>query len=246
MRIAVAGGTGLVGRFTAQSLRDAGHEVVIMARSTGVDLTTGGGLAEALDGVDAAVDVTNVVTMKREAAVGFFETATRNLIAAAAKAGTPHVLALSIVGLERVPIPYYAGKLAQERALTGSDVPYSILRATQFHEFGGQVLGRVRGPVALVPAMRTQPVAAREVGQVLAELAAAPPSGTTELAGPRVENLADMARRTLRARGSRRAVLQVRLPGAGGKAMANGGNLPTGDYRKGTETFDDWVSRAAG
>jgi uncharacterized protein YbjT (DUF2867 family) len=246
MRIAVVGGTGVVGRHTVEAARAAGHEVVVAARSTGVDLTTGVGLVEALHGADAVIDTSNVATNSKKKSVAFFEAATRHLIDAAAKTGTAQVVALSIVGIDRVPFGYFAGKLRQEQLLAASDVPYSILRATQFHEFPGQVLDRVPGPVTVVPKMRTQPVAAAEVAHLLTALAAGTPTPMTQLAGPSEEFLPDLVRRLLRAHGTLKPVWAIRLPGAGGKAMAAGGALPTGNYRRGTQTFDEWLARTTG
>lgn len=245
MRIAVAGGTGVVGRCTVQAVRAAGHEAVVLARSTGADLLTGAGLEQALAGADAVVDVSNVATTRRSAAVTFFETATRHLLAAAERAGIRHLVVLSIVGVDRVDYGYYAGKLCQEELVLAGPVPGSVLRATQFHEFAGQLLGRTRGPLALVPRMQVQPVAAREVGAALAALAAAGPVGmAAELAGPQVHELPDLARRLLRAEGERRVVLPVRVPGAAGRAMAAGGLLPTGDGPRGVLTFDQWLAES--
>jgi uncharacterized protein YbjT (DUF2867 family) len=241
MRIAVAGGTGVVGRHTVEAVRAAGHEAVVLARSTGVDLTTGTGLVEALTGADTVIDAANVVTNSRRKSVAYFDVATRNLIAAATRTGTRHIVALSIIGIDRVPLAYYAGKQRQEQLLAQAGVPYSILRASQFHEFAGQVLDRVPGPIALVPKMRTQPVAAAEVGQLLATLATGAPTPMTQLAGPQEEQLPALARRLLHARGSHRPIWSPTLPAKGGKEMATGGNLPTGDYRRGTQTFDEWL-----
>ncbi len=216
-----------------------------MARSTGVDLTTGAGLVEALAGSDAVIDTSNVVTSNSKKSVAFFDAAARNLVDAAVKASTAHIVALSIVGIDRVPFGYYDGKLRQEQVLAESGVPFSILRATQFHEFADQILDRVPGPVAVVPKMQMQPVSAAEVGHVLAELAAGMPVSMTQLAGPEQEYLPDLVRRLLRARGSHKPVWAVRLPGKGGKAMATGGNLATGEYRTGTQTFEEWLSSEA-
>lgn len=245
MRIAVAGGTGVVGRHTVEAVRAAGHEPVVLARSTGVDLTTGAGLVEALADAEAVIDTSNVTTSSSKKAVAFFDAATRNLLDAAAKTATTQVVVLSIVGIDRVPFGYYDGKLRQEQVLAESGVPYSILRATQFHEFAGQVLDRVPGPIAVVPKMQTQPVAAAEVGQILAELAAGTPTTMTQLAGPQEEYLPDLVRRLLHARGSHKPVWPVRLPGRAGKAMATGGNLPTGEYRHGGQSFQEWLSSGA-
>lgn len=243
MKIAVAGGTGVVGRHTVEAVRAAGHDAVVLARSTGVDLTTGVGLVDAMQGVDVVIDTSNVTTNSKKKSVAYFEAATRHLIEAATKVGAAHIVALSIVGIDRVPFGYFAGKQRQEQILDGSEVPHSIVRATQFHEFPGQILKRVRGPIALVPKMRVQPVAAAEVAHLLTEVAAGAPTPITQLAGPREESMPDLVTRLLRSRGSRRPVWAVRLPGAGGKAMASGGALPTGDYRRGTQTFDEWLAR---
>ena len=237
MRIAVAGGTGVVGRHTVDAVRAAGHEPVVLARSTGVDLATGAGLVEALAGAAAVIDTSNVTTNSSSKAVAFFGAVTRNLLNAAAKTVPTHVVALSIVGVDRVPFGYYSGKLHQEHLLAESDVPYSILRATQFHEFARQILDRVPGPVAVMPKMLVQPVAAAEVARVLVELAVGSPVTMTQFAGPQQEYLPDLGRRLLRARGSHKPVWPVRLPGKGGKAMASGANLPTGEYRCGRLTF---------
>jgi uncharacterized protein YbjT (DUF2867 family) len=236
MRIAVAGGTGVVGRHVVEVARARGHEVVVLSRSAGVDLTTGAGLAERLADVDAVVDVTSVATQRRTAAEAFFGAVTRNLQAA----GAAHLVALSIVGIDDVDTGYYAGKRLQERLLAEGAVPWSLLRATQFHEFAEQALHFVRiGPFSLVPRMRTQPVAAREVAEALVGLAEQGPSGRVpDLAGPEVHDLVDLARRVA----DGRRVVPLRVPGAGGKAMRSGGLLPQGDGPRGTLTFDAWLA----
>jgi uncharacterized protein YbjT (DUF2867 family) len=246
MRIAVAGGTGVVGRHLATALAAAGHEPVVLARSGGVDLTTGVGLADAMRGVEAVVDVSNTTTMRRAAAEAFFRAATGQLLRAGVRTGVRHHVVLSIVGVDRVDQGYYAGKRLQERLVLDGPVPASILRATQFHEFAGQLLARVPGPVALVPRMRVQPVAAREVAEALADLVVGPAVGTApELAGPEVHDLPDLARRWLRALGSRRPVVPLWVPGAAGRAMVEGALLPTAPGPRGHETFDGWLADAA-
>ena len=210
-----------------------------------MNLQTGPGLDAALEKVDALIDVTNVDTMRAKPAIEFFGHDDVNLLAAAARAGVGHVVALSIVGVDRVELGYYLGKRRQEELLlaAGVPVPTSVLRATQFHEFAGQVLSRMSGPVAVIPTMRSQPVAAREVGVALAELAAGPAVGLApELAGPQPETVADMARRQLHALGARRRVVEVRMPGRAGRAAAEGALLPTGDGPRGVQTFDEWLA----
>ena len=244
-RVAVAGGTGVVGRHVVAALAAAGCEPVVLARSAGIDLVRGAGLDDALRGVGAVVDVSNVATQRRSAAVGFFTAATSALLAAGARAGVRHHVVLSIVGVDRVDTGYYAGKRAQEELVLAGDVPATVLRAMQFHEFAEQVLAIVGGPVAPVPRMRVQPVAAREVGAHLAELVLGPPRGQApELAGPEVHELSDLVRRLLRARGSRRRVLPLQGPTAASRAAVGGALLPTGPGPRGLQTFDAWLQAA--
>lgn len=241
MKIAVAGGTGVAGRATVEALRALGHEPVVLARSAGIDLVSGEGLAEGLAGTDAVIDTTNIATMSARTAVRFFEATARSLTRAAERAGVGHIVALSIIGIDRVPYSYYKGKIRQEEVLRDSPVPVSILRAAQFHEFPVQFLARSKGRFLVVPKMRTQPVAVREVGAALARIAAGSPAAAPELAGPREEVLADMIRQVVRVRGDRRRVIEVRLPGAAGKAMAAGGALPDEPGQRGTQTFAAWL-----
>ncbi|MFJ5308384.1 SDR family oxidoreductase [Streptomyces sp. NPDC088350] len=247
MRVAVAGGTGMVGRYVVEELVAAGREPVVLSRSRGVDLLAGGaGLDAALDGVDVVVDVSNVTTTSERKAVAFFDVAGRNLLDAGARAGVRHHVALSIVGIDRVGLGYYRGKLRQEDVVKNGPLPWTVLRATQFHEFAQQVVARVPRPLAVVPRMRTQPIAAREVAQRLVRLTTGPAQGTApDLAGPRVEQLVDMVRRLLRARHERRLVLPVRMPGAVGAAMAGDGHLPVAGAAgpRGSQTFDEWLAR---
>jgi uncharacterized protein YbjT (DUF2867 family) len=242
MKIAVAGGTGVAGRWTVEALRGDGHEVIVIARSAGSDLVTGDGLDAALAGVDAVIDATNVASTGKRGSSEFFEATARTLMRTAAAAGVRHIVALSIIGIDRVPYGYYQGKLLQEKVLAESPVPVSILRAAQFHEFPGQYLAKMPAPIAIVPRWRTQPVAAREVGAALARIAAGDPVAMSELAGPREEIMADMIRQVARACGDRRLVVSARVPGAAGKAMAAGGGLPDRPGLRGTQTFADWVT----
>lgn len=249
MKVAIAGGTGVVGRLTTEAVRSNGDEPVVLSRSSGADLVTGEGLDEALAGADAVIDVTNVNAVRAKPSIAFFEATARNLMAAAERTGVRHIVALSIIGIDRVPFGYYQGKLRQEEVLRDSPVPASILRAAQFHEFPGQYLARSGGRFVIVPAFRTQPVAAREVGDALARLAVGAPVAMSQLAGPREEVLADMVRQVLRAqagkeRGGRRRVIEVRVPGAGGRAFAKGACLPDSSAARGTQTFGEWLAEA--
>lgn len=229
-------------------LAHQGHHVVTMARSTGVDLTTGSGLDAALEGADAVIDVSNIDTINRAKSISFFTAAATNLAQAAERAGVSHIVLLSIVGVDRIPFGYYEGKLAQENALRAGTVPVTVLRATQFFEFAGTNLARVPGPVAFIPRMLTQPIASSEVADVLAELTTAPDAATTagstlELAGPEVHELVNLARRVSKARRMRKLVIPITLPGAAGRPMATGALLPEGDgYRRGAVTLGEWLA----
>ena len=242
MRVAVVGGTGVVGRYVVEAVQAAGHEANVVARSQGADLMSGDGLAAALEPADVVIDVANTPSSSRRKATDFFERATTNLLRAEREAGVGHHVALSIVGVDEIDFGYYLAKRRQEELVRAGSVPWTLLRSTQFHEFPAQLADRMRGPLLPVPTMTTQPVAAREVAELMVELALAGPSGTTsEIAGPEVHRMPDLVRRLLRARGSRRVVVPVRLPGKVGVAMAGVGLLPTGDGRRGTQTFSEWL-----
>jgi uncharacterized protein YbjT (DUF2867 family) len=243
MRVAVAGGTGVVGRHVVTALEEAGHDARVLTRSSGVDLEAGTGLADALEGVTSVVDASNVLTLSRNRSVQFFTAATGHLLAAEERAGVAHHVVLSIVGVDRVDFGYYEGKRRQEELVLAGRVPGTVLRATQFHEFAEQTLARSRGPLAVVPRMRSQPVAAREVGAELARLAVGPALGQApELAGPEVLEVTDMVREVVRRRRLRRVVVPVRVPGQAGKAMAGGGLLPTGAGPRGQQPFAEWLA----
>jgi uncharacterized protein YbjT (DUF2867 family) len=244
-RVAVAGGTGMVGSRLVEVLRGRGHDVRVLARSQGVDVLSGDGLDEVLRGVAVVIDVVNAPVTSKRRSVAFFQTATANLLGAERRAGVGHHVALSIVGIDRVPFGYYLGKRRQEQLIRHGEVPWTILRATQFHEFPAQLIDRSRGPVQVVPAMTLQPVAAEEVAVLLCDLALSGPSGMAEeLAGPEVHELRDLVRRLLRARGSHRLMLPVRLPGEAGRAMASGALLPTAAGTLGHQTWDEWLTTA--
>ena len=237
--IAVAGATGVVGRQVMAALGD--HTPVALCRSAGVDLVTGQGLAAALVGVDAVIDVSNTSSTRAARSRAFFTAATTNLLAQGVAAGVRHHVCLSIVGNDRVDLGYYQGKQAQERLVLDAAVPYSVLRATQFFEFAGQLLDRMPGPVAVLPRMRMQPVAAVDVAASLVALALGDPVGRApDLAGPAAMGLDELARATLAARGSRRRAVSVRVPGRLGAQWADGALLPAEPCTTGTTTLADW------
>ena len=243
MKIAVAGGTGVLGHHVVEVARHRGHEAVVLTRSEGVDLTTGDGLAERLAGVDVVVDATSTKTQSRARAEAFFGAITRNLLGAEEAAGVGHHVVVSIVGIDDVPSGYYQGKLLQERLVTEGPVPWSILRATQFHEFAEQALGFVRvGPFSLVPQMLSQPVAAIEVAEALVDLAESGPAGRVpDLAGPEPLQIVELARRVSKARGLGRRVVGLRVPGAMGQGLRSGRLIPTSDGPRGRISFAEWL-----
>lgn len=242
MKIAVAGGTGKTGRRVVDHLRAQAHLPVVLARAHGVDLIQNTGIDAALDGVEAVIDVVDFATMNATKAKASFGAATTNLLAAAQRAGVRHHVVLSIIGIDRAPTGYYQGKLRQEELVRAGGVPWTILRAAQFHEFADQILTQVPGPVALVPKMRSQPIAVDEVAAHLAGLATgAPQQMAPEITGPREESVVDMVRRLIRRRGQRRPVIPLRLPGAAGKAMATGALLPAQPGPRGRQTYAEWL-----
>jgi uncharacterized protein YbjT (DUF2867 family) len=244
VELAVAGGTGLVGRHTVEAVRRVGHDAVVLARSVGVDLTTGAGLAAALDGVDAVIDATNTAGVDTNQVRAFFATVTSHLLAAEHDAGVRHHVVLSIVGLDRLPDHgHYAGKRAQEHLALSGPVPASVVRATQFFDFAAQMVNWTRrGRSAALPPLLLQPVAVTDVAHVLVEVAAGEPvNGIGELAGPETQDLVDMARRTLAARGeSLRLVPTWR--GRYGVELAGEVLLPGPHARIAPTTFDTWLT----
>ena len=247
MNIAVAGGTGKVGQHVVGIARERGHSVTSLSRSEGVDLVTGHGLDSALHSVDTVIDVASIQTLSAKASVDFFTAVTGNLLKAGKAAGIQHHVALSIVGADKAAVGYYAGKLAQEELISHGDVSWTILRATQFHEFATQILERSSaGPLAFVPRMSTQPVSAREVAAALVDAAEAGPQGrVADLGGPRVEQLVDMVRAYARKTGQRKLVLGFTAPGPLWKAMRSGALIPEADAAVGRQTFDEWLEELA-
>jgi uncharacterized protein YbjT (DUF2867 family) len=245
MRIAVAGGTGTVGQHVVRVARARGHEVVVLSRSTGTDLTTGAGVAAALARCAVAVDALNTPAQTARAARAFFDTTSGILHQEGQRAGVLRVVALSIVGLERAQkgLPYYRAKLAHEDAHRRGGLPVTIVRSTQFHDFPGQILARMsREPVAVVPRMAVQPVDPVEVAALVVEAAeaeGAPP--LLQIGGPQREDLVDLARQLLAARGRRCRVMGLALPGAGGRALRTDALLPGPDATLTGPTFREWL-----
>lgn len=245
MRLAVAGGTGVVGGYVVRAAQQSGHDVVVISRRTGVDVCSAEGLEAALEGVEVVIDTTNAGTTNGARARAFFTEATRNLQRAASSQGVARLVTLSIVGIERVPgFGYYEAKLAQESVAGEGPLPATIVRATQFYEFAGQILARSRvGLVALMPSMKTQPVAARSVGEVLVTVASDPaPRPRLEVAGPEPIELVELARRVVRRRGQRLLVVPLRIPGRAGKALRGGAILPSPATQIVGPSLSEWLA----
>lgn len=244
MRIAVAGATGNIGARTAAALERAGHEVVRISRSLGVDLSTGAGLDTALTGVDAVVDATNAPPGGRDETIAYLCTTTRNLLAAAARAGVRHHVLLSIVGIDRVEgNAHYAGKRAQEGLVAAGQMPWTIVRATQFHDFAAMVASWTeQDGVAPIAPLLVQPVAPDDVAEILAETAATEPlRDTVDVAGPEPQDLVDMARRTHEAQG-RTVTLVPTWSSIFDARMAGDVLLPGPDARIAPTTFEGWLA----
>ncbi|MEU6731416.1 LysR family transcriptional regulator [Nonomuraea wenchangensis] len=246
MRIVVIGGTGLIGSRLVGLLTAAGHEAVPRSRSTGVDLLTGRGLPEALEGADVVVDLTKPPAFD-DTSPAFFRATMGHLLAAADSAGVGHAVILSIVGADQVPgLAYYRSKVLQEDLLKAGPVPHSIVRSTQFFEFIDTVLSWTSDEHTVrLPPTLLQPVAGDEVARVVAGVSVGTPlRGTLDLAGPEVFPLDELGRITLAARGDRRAV--VTDDGAGLYAAAQGRALVAGEGALiAATTYRDWLARQA-
>ena len=244
MRIAVAGATGNIGARTVAVLEQAGHEVVRISRSLGVDLTTGEGLDAALTGVEAVIDATSYEAADRDDAVAYFGTTTRNLLAAEERAGVRHHVLLTIVGVDRIEgNAHYAGKREQERLVTEGPVPWTIVPVTQFYDFAAKVTSwTVQDGVATIAPLLVQPIAPADVADILAEIAMGTPQGRyRDVAGPELQDLVDMARRTNDARGH--AVKLVPTWSSLGPEMAGDVLLPGEGARIAPTTFDEWLAK---
>ncbi|WP_312521065.1 SDR family oxidoreductase, partial [Stutzerimonas nitrititolerans] len=210
MKIVVVGGSGLIGSNVVHRLRRDGHETVAASPGSGVNTITGEGLARALEGAQVVIDVANSPSFEDGAVLKFFETSSRNLLAAEAQAGVEHHLALSVVGTDRLPQSgYFRAKVAQEKLIQASRIPYTILRATQFFEFVGSIVEAAseRDGIRLSPAL-IQPIAADDVAAALADLAVGTPlNGVVEIAGPDRFPLDELARKFLAARADSRQVI---------------------------------------
>ena len=238
MKLAIAGGTGLVGTHVVATAQAHGHEVVVLSRSAGVDVVSGDGLADALTGVHTIVDVTNSGSQEEQPATDFFVAAAGNLQRHGAGCGVDHIVTLSIVGIDELPFGYYAAKLAHERVAAAGPTPATILRATQFHEFPAQMIGwTVDNGVARLPDLTVQTIAARTVAEVLVELAAARPAErAADLAGPDERRLIELARAFVERRGAEIVVEPDDEAGVPPRAL-----IPGAGARIEPPSFDEWL-----
>ncbi|QDV33431.1 SDR family oxidoreductase [Tautonia plasticadhaerens] len=248
MKIVVIGGSGRIGQKLVDNLNRLGHEAVPASPSSGVDSLTGAGLAEAFAGADVVVDVSNSPSFADAEVMAFFDTSTRNLLAAEEAAGVGHHVALSVVGADRMPDSgYMRAKVHQEGLIESGGVPYTIVRATQFFEFLGWISqSGADGDVVRLPTAPMQPLAADDVAAALADLAvAAPRNGMVELAGPESLPIAEFVGRFLAASGDTRTVVADPAARYSG-ALLDGRGLNPGDGALiGPTRFEEWFSRSA-
>src|SRR5438477_6089492 len=248
MKIVVIGGTGLIGTKLVNNLRQQGHEVVAASPSRGINSVTGEGLAAALAGAQVVVDVTNSPSWEDQAVLEFFESSTRNLLAAEAVAGVRHHVALSVVGTERLLASgFFRAKMAQENLIKASPIPYTIIRATQFFEFVKGIAdfstegSKIRLPTALI-----QPMAADDVASAVGRVATvAPVNGTVEVGGPEKFRLDELVRQFLAARKDSREVVADPNASYYGVKLSERTLLPEDDAQLGETRFETWLSLSA-
>jgi uncharacterized protein YbjT (DUF2867 family) len=247
MKIVVIGGTGLIGSKVVTNLRQKGHEVIPASPNTGVNTITGEGLAEAVAGAQAVIDLANSPNFADDAVMAFFKTSGSNLMAAEAKAGVRHHIALSVVGSDRLPDSgYLRAKLAQEELIKASGIPYTIIRSTQFFEFlGGIAQSATDGQTVRLSPAHLQPVASDDVAALVSKVATmAPANGVIELAGPERIGLDDLVRRYLAEKhDARKVVTDIHARYFG--AELNDRSLTPGDNPHiGSISFETWLARA--
>jgi uncharacterized protein YbjT (DUF2867 family) len=247
MKIVVIGGSGLIGTKLGAILKQNGHEVVAASPSSGVNTITREGLAEALSGAQVVVDVANAPSWEAKAVLEFFETSGRNLLAAEKAAGVTHHVALSVVGTERLlESSYFPAKLAQEKLIKESGIPYTILRATQFFEFvGGIVQSGIDGVVIRLSPALFQPIASDDVAASVADVALAPAhNGIVEIAGPERAPFNEIIARYLKAVGDAREVVSDPEAQYWGGRVDEHSLVPLGEARLGRIGFDEWLRRS--
>jgi uncharacterized protein YbjT (DUF2867 family) len=246
MKIVVIGGSGLIGSKLCKKLADRGHEVVAASPKSGVNSVTCEGLAEAVTGSQIVVDVSNAPSWEDAAVMKFFDTSTRNLLAAEAKAGVRHHVALSVVGTDRLQESgYFRAKLVQEKLIAASAIPYTIVRATQSLEFlGGIAQGSTDGQVVRLPSALMQPMSADDVATALADFTLGPPSNRiVEIAGPEALGIDEAVRRYLTATGDARQVITDAKAPYYGVKVSERSLMPDKSARLGTTSLKEWLAQ---
>jgi uncharacterized protein YbjT (DUF2867 family) len=244
MKIVVIGGSGLIGSKLCTKMAERGHQVVAASPKSGVNTLTGEGLAEAVTSARVVVDVSNAPSWDDAAVMKFFDTSTRNVLAAEAKAGVRHHVALSVVGTDRLQESgYFRAKLVQEKLITGSDIPYTIVRATQFLEFlGGIAQASTEGQVVRLPSALMQPMSADDVAAAMADYTLGPPlNRIVEIAGPQALGIDEAVRRYLTATGDARRVISDASAPYYGHKVSERALVPDKAARLGTTSLDDWL-----
>jgi uncharacterized protein YbjT (DUF2867 family) len=246
MKIVVIGGTGLIGSKTVAILRQRGHEVVAGSPKSGVNTITGEGLKEAMAGAQVVIHLANSPSFEDKAVLEFFETCGRNLLAAEAAADVRHHVALSIVGIDRTDNGYFRAKVAQEKLIEASGIPYTIVRSTQFLEFlGGIAASSADGNMVRISPVLFQPIAADDVAAIVAEAAlAAPRNGIVEIAGPERAPFNEIVGRYLKAAGDPRKVVRDPEARYWGGRLEERSLVPLGEARLGRIGFDEWLRRS--
>ena len=246
MKIVVIGGTGLIGSKTVAILHQGGHEVVAASPQSGVNTITGEGLKEVMVGTQVVIDLANSPSFEDKAVLEFFETSGRNLLAAEAAAGVGHHVALSIVAIDRTDNGYFRAKVAQEKLIVASGIPYTIIRATQFMEFlRGIADSSADGNVVRLPTCLLQPIAADDVAANVADVAvAAPRNGIVEIAGPERAPFNEIVARYLKAVGDPRQVVSDPDARYWGGRVEERSLVPLGDARLGRIGLDEWLRRS--
>jgi uncharacterized protein YbjT (DUF2867 family) len=247
MKIVVIGGTGLIGSKTVPILRQAGHEVIAASPNSGVNTITGEGLEKAVAGAEVVIDLANSPSFEDKAVLEFFQTSGRNLHAAEAAAGVRHHVALSIVGTDRTPDNgYFRAKVAQEKLIEASGIPYTIIRSTQFLEFlKGIADSSMDGDKVRVSPGLFQPIAADDVAAMVADVALAPPrNGIVEIAGPERAPFNEIVARYLKAVGDQRQVMRDPEARYFGGRVEEHSLVPLGEARLGRIGLDEWLRRS--
>jgi uncharacterized protein YbjT (DUF2867 family) len=248
MKFVVIGGTGLIGSNVVSRLQQQGHEVVPASPRLGINSITGEGLAEALQGTSVVVDVSNSPSFEDAAVLSFFETSTRNLLAAETKAGVGHHVALSIVGIDRSPENgYFKAKIAQEKLIESGPIPYSIIRSTQFFEFvDGIADSATTGDEVHMPPVAFQPIAADDVASAVADVASNPPlNDRVEIAGPELLRFDGVIQDRLTARNDSRQVVSDPMAQYFGAVPEEQSLVPLNGARLGSIRYQDWLSAAS-